>query len=445
MKIMTKVHLIILLLFSPMLHSQVVNIPDINFKNALLNHDPILDLNGDGEIQVNEAESFTGFLNLYSKNIDDLTGIEAFINISQLDCSSNDLTNLSLRFNTNLVHLDCEWNSINDLDISFNTVLETLNCSHNQLTELNVSNNIELTEIRSRNNLLTNEWFGNCPLLVYLDISFNQIYDVELTFNPLLTELYCFANQLTEIDTTNNTDLTIFDCTENSLSSLDVSSNTQLTKLYFSENQLINIDISNNDSLIQLSCAQNLLTSLDLSNNPNLIALWCHYNDLIELDLSNNPNFTYLWCNNNENLNYLNLKNGNNTNFDTSSHLNSLPNLETVCVDDINYNVLIDFILDQVNHDVTFTENCNLSIEENWINDLVKIYPNPTKDILNFSLKKNVEVKAEVFNILGQLMISEYIINNNSSINISTFPNGMYGIKISDPSENVTTIKILKN
>lgn len=31
--------------------AQNVNIPDPNFKNALLNHNPIIDTNGDGEIQ----------------------------------------------------------------------------------------------------------------------------------------------------------------------------------------------------------------------------------------------------------------------------------------------------------------------------------------------------------------------------------------------------------
>src|SRR5699024_1695498 len=145
---MTKFQLILVLLFSPMLYSQVVNIPDSNFKNALLDHTPTIDLNGDGEIQVSEAESLTGFLNLYSKNIHNLTGIEAFTNITQLDCSRNYLTDLSLELNTDLVHLNCEWNNIHDLNINSNTNLKTLNCAHNQLTLLNLTYNTELTEIR---------------------------------------------------------------------------------------------------------------------------------------------------------------------------------------------------------------------------------------------------------------------------------------------------------
>jgi len=436
---------IIAIIFSQILHSQIVDIPDANFKNALLNHSPTIDLNGDDEIQVSEAESFTGFLNLYSKNISSLTGIEAFTNITQLDCSRNYLTYLFLRFNTNLVHLDCEWNDIIDLEISYNTALETLNSSNNYLSELNVSNNIELREIRSSNNLLTNEWFGNCPLLSYLDISYNQIYDIELRYNPLLSELYCYANQLTNINTSSNTNLTIFDCTENHLTNLDVTNNLQLTRLWFSENQLTNIDVSNNSALIQISCAQNNLKSLDLSNNPNLIVLWCHYNELIELDLSNNPNFTYLWCNNNEFLNYINLKNGNNQFFNNSSHLNNLPNLETVCVDDINYQPLIDFILNQVNHNVTFTENCELSINENNLYNVVSLYPNPTSGLLHISFKNHEFEKIELFNTIGQLMISKSILNNEPFINLSDLSDGFYILKLINKSGERQIFNILKN
>ncbi|MBK8442578.1 MAG: hypothetical protein IPL35_03800 [Sphingobacteriales bacterium] len=57
--------------------AQIVNIPDPNFKNALLNHSPIIDTNNDGEIQVAEAEAVDS-LYLFNKNITDLTGIKAF-------------------------------------------------------------------------------------------------------------------------------------------------------------------------------------------------------------------------------------------------------------------------------------------------------------------------------------------------------------------------------
>jgi hypothetical protein len=56
--------------------AQNVNIPDANFKAALIGNAAI-NTNGDGEIQVSEAEAYTGGINVGSKGIADLTGVEA--------------------------------------------------------------------------------------------------------------------------------------------------------------------------------------------------------------------------------------------------------------------------------------------------------------------------------------------------------------------------------
>lgn len=71
---------ILLLCFFKISSSQNVNIPDINFKNALVNHDPIIDTNGDGEIQVSEAELAT-IINVSSTSISSIQGLEAFVNL----------------------------------------------------------------------------------------------------------------------------------------------------------------------------------------------------------------------------------------------------------------------------------------------------------------------------------------------------------------------------
>ena len=57
----------------------IVSIPDANFKNALLNNNTVIDTNGDGEIQVSEAEAVTN-LWVSNENINNLKGIEFFIN-----------------------------------------------------------------------------------------------------------------------------------------------------------------------------------------------------------------------------------------------------------------------------------------------------------------------------------------------------------------------------
>src|SRR5687767_13996548 len=82
-------------------YAQTVNIPDANFKAALVANGAI-NTNGDSEIQVSEASAFTGTMRVSNKNINDLTGIEAFTNLTALWCDNNNLTSLDISANTAL-------------------------------------------------------------------------------------------------------------------------------------------------------------------------------------------------------------------------------------------------------------------------------------------------------------------------------------------------------
>jgi len=83
-----------------------IYIPDPNFLQALTQHNPPIDLNTDTIIQLNEAEAFTGTLNVASKVISDFTGLEAFINITGFDGSGNFISELSLEENTAVTSVD---------------------------------------------------------------------------------------------------------------------------------------------------------------------------------------------------------------------------------------------------------------------------------------------------------------------------------------------------
>jgi hypothetical protein len=116
-----------------------VTIPDTNFKSSLVANTAI-NTNGDTEIQCSEASAFTGQIYLYNESISDLTGIEAFVNVTNLYCAFNNLTSLNLSSNIALEELYCHSNSITNLDFSTNTALNKLNCSSNALTSLNIAN-----------------------------------------------------------------------------------------------------------------------------------------------------------------------------------------------------------------------------------------------------------------------------------------------------------------
>ena len=70
---------IILIMITISLNAQNIYIPDANFKNALIARG--VDLNSDGEIQESEALEIDT-LKIKRNNIENLTGIESFLNLN---------------------------------------------------------------------------------------------------------------------------------------------------------------------------------------------------------------------------------------------------------------------------------------------------------------------------------------------------------------------------
>ena len=170
----------------------IVTITDTNFKNVLLNHTPTIDSNNDGEIQVTEAEAYSGAIFASSSSISDLTGIEAFINATELYCGGNSLTSLDLSSNKKLTIVFCNQNQITTLTANANTDLTFLNCSDNSnLSNLNITSAINLITLLA----------DNCNLTT-----------LNVSSNTNLQILQCSGNQLTNIDISNNIALITFIC-----------------------------------------------------------------------------------------------------------------------------------------------------------------------------------------------------------------------------------------
>ena len=294
-----KLLLLIFVAFPLISIAQIVDIPDANFKQILVN-DYSINTNGDGEIQLIEANAYEGIIDVSYNNITDLTGIEEFIAIKRLYCSNNNLTSLDVSQNVNLIELRCTKNLIEILDISNNLDLRYLSCNENNLTSLNLSQNFKLISIACYSNKLSSIILEDCINLEYLDLRYNQLNFLEVTKNELLKTLYCTQNQLTKLDISNNLILTDLACGSNQLTSLDVSNNSSLKNLNCSINQLTSLDVSNNLSLLGLDCYNNQLISLDVSNNFSLLGLDCYNNQLTSLDISNNPSLITLNCSNNQ-------------------------------------------------------------------------------------------------------------------------------------------------
>jgi len=212
-----------------------VQIPDAKFEQELIN----LGIDSDGivnqKVLRSEAQSVER-LNIYNSDIDDLTGIEAFINLKRLHAQGNSLVTV---------------------DLSKNVLLDTIKLFSNLL--------IEVKGLSAATNLK------------YLSLSYNYLTEFTIE-NPSLVSLLIETNDLTSLDATLAVNLEGLLVFSNKLETADFSNNLKLTVLRIADNKLTNLTLGQKEDLSYLSCSDNLLTDLDLSNFDNLVTLYAHSN-----------------------------------------------------------------------------------------------------------------------------------------------------------------------
>ena len=112
--------------------------------------------------------------------------------------------------------------------------------------------------------------FKDFPNLKLLDLSYNDIINVDLTQNLNLKTLYLQNNDLTNIDVTKNRNLEYLKLGYNNLTKIDLTKNSKLEELYLQYNKLTNIDLTKNPNLEALDLENNYLTNIDLRQNTEL-------------------------------------------------------------------------------------------------------------------------------------------------------------------------------
>ena len=200
----------------------IVNIPDANFKTALLANASI-NTNSDGEIQCTEAAAYNGAISVNSSGIASLTGIEAFTLLEELNCTNNALTSINVSANSNLRTLNCSDNNINNLVLTGSATLTTIGVGNNALTgTLNLSSYTGLIALNCANNQLTGLTLPTANTFLYLECQNNQISFLNTSANPNLLWIYCHLNNITTLDLSANTSVTRFQCNSNALTSLNI-------------------------------------------------------------------------------------------------------------------------------------------------------------------------------------------------------------------------------
>ena len=189
----TKLLLFFIILSFGFSNAQIVNIPNANFKARLLLASTSqqiaynssgatmkIDTNNDGNIQVSEA-LLVHQLYVMQQSIADLTGIESFTNLRNLQCSTNQLTVLNINSLTNLTTLGCSFNQLTSLNVSNLNNLISISCSNNQLTVLDFSNLNALTSITCSNNQLSVLNVNNMNNLVTLNCENNNLTSLDVS------------------------------------------------------------------------------------------------------------------------------------------------------------------------------------------------------------------------------------------------------------------------
>ena len=178
--------------------------------------------------------------------------------------------------------LEISNNDIFEINLTQATSLEALDISNNKLNSLSMSNNGLLSSLLCSNNYLSE-----------LDLSVTGVNKVDCSNNILETlkvpntvvELYVRSNKLKGI---------------NGSESFDLDGFNQLNILECSDNNISSLIINDSSFLTKLDCSNNFIEEISLKNNKQIVEIYCNGNNLKTLDLSANTLLQTLNCSGNK-------------------------------------------------------------------------------------------------------------------------------------------------
>ena len=84
-----------------------------------------------------------------------------------------------------------------------------------------------------------------------------------------------------------------------------------------------------------------------------------------------------------------------------------------------------------------------LSIESQTTNLLVKVYPNPTKEVIFITHPNNITFKVFISDLTGKVLLQKEV-GKQEPINIERYPNGTYLINVITEHTKTNSYKIIK-
>lgn len=224
-------------------------------------------------------------------------------NLSLLDCSSCNLTDMDLVNAPELKTLSCSDNQLTDLEVNPLHELISLDCSENQLKSLSIVLAKNLQSLNCADNELTSLSVSNQSKLKYLICSGNKLTALSVSASPMLETLWCQNNSLTSLNLSSNQNLQSLVCDDNKLTSISSSNITKLVDVWCDNNNLKTLSVQMSEGLQTLSCSNNGLTTLKVpaaSASNKSLAFFCDGNNLTfsamrsSENVENEDNFAYM-------------------------------------------------------------------------------------------------------------------------------------------------------
>ena len=362
-------------MFCLQLKAQYVTIPDANFAAYLQSIIPSA-MNGN---QMNTSSPLvattTHTINVQSKNVANLYGIQYFSSLTHLNCDTNLLTSLPTLPNS-LTYLSCGYNSLTNIPTLPNS-LSYLSSDSNSLTSLPTLPNSLLELGCSHNSLTGLPALPNALIHLYCD--YNSLTSLPALPNSL-KYIFCGYNSLVSLPSLPDSLYTLF-CYENSLTSLPYLPST----------------------LTWFQCQHNNLTSMPPIPN-SLFEFFCGYNNITCFPTfpDSIPSF----------------------HIDPNPY-NCLP----------NHIPSMDSIPLATPLCTTGNSNgCVVAGIEYYANNVqASIYPIPANNSFTIELNTSNKQTLQLFDVNGKLVLSQTI-NGKANIDASNLAEGVYNLSLINPS-----------
>ena len=419
----------------------------------------IIDYNNDKYI-TKMALGKISSLELQNKNLtsDDLNGLDIFYNISVIDLSDNNITNVSVLTNfKRLYSINLSNNKVTDVSALKDLEnLESINLSGNNnvngyeqldnLYQINLSN----TNLSALNNISNNERLSQLDLSNNTQLDYNSLKLPKNISYLVLDNTNFKNNNLSNLKnlyslSIKNNGLKNLDSLRNikSLTSLDVSNNeitnfsalTEIfgksddedaisededygyygyTSLIAKENNISDISIINNIKVDSVDLSNNKITDLSALDNNKIKMIRLSYNKIekgikslknvntIYLDhcgISNIDDFSFL-----EKTDCLVLDDNDITNFKNLKNMNQLTSLS------INNNKITD-----LSYISEFENLYNLSLDNNDITDITAL--NKIEKLNTLSLSGNKKIKGKLTGSISNINLKDCNLDNTFDLN----------------------------